>query len=556
MGIFISVSISMSVTKEEWASVYGETLRLVEAFPFAEKREVPVRGIKTICLVPTKEREERYGWNNEEIRAGWFADGDYVTLRTAEDYYLPRDLVTEDSYDPDAPDAMFGMLPAYLHYSWQDEQFQQCYQLWDGKTQGQPYHMYLLAVACLIESRLGPKACVYGDITRGQCRKAVEMANKYLDKKIDLPARCDPELLLKRIKSFPISEMEMLKAYICLYLGTKDAAFGKTAREHFSESAFDEYWKDRLGSYQVTMRGFNDVLHDYLLWNFELEKIADYVSFTDKEGYTHYEDFVKRIMETRLYLKDKDCRDILKIDQEDERPYGISALLAQYTFGGAANRKVDRYIPLENMRNALLSSIGDKCNVNQVIDDYLKEDEECQKFKNVEYNSLSEEDLNKAVSHDASAVFTQAMEARRKEFEKRHGKYDISEFEDLPYYEAGDSMHPEIAEQVGSYFAFYRSITEEKQFTRLMSSSPGERCEWLILQNKRILLRDRDWEKIFEDIFENADSYARYYPMVRVRITGDGLINLIRALAVNDDFYQLAFELEKEYATGKRETMD
>lgn len=221
MGIFIHLSVSQSVTKDEWASVYKETLRLVNALPFAERREVPVRGIKTICLVPTKEREERYGWHNEKVRTGWFADGDYEYLCSAEEYFLPRDLVTDDSYDPDAPDAMFSILPSYLDYDWDDPRFQRSYDLWGAKTQGEPYHMYLLAVACLIESRLGSKACVYGDITRGQCRKAVELANKYLDKKIDLPVRCDPERLLERIKAFPVSKAEMLKIYIRMYLGDR-----------------------------------------------------------------------------------------------------------------------------------------------------------------------------------------------------------------------------------------------------------------------------------------------------------------------------------------------
>ena len=86
MGISIHISISHSVTKEEWTAVYLETLRLVEVFPFAERRKVSVRGIDTICLIPTREREDQHRWNNEKIRTGWFADGDYESLCTAEDY--------------------------------------------------------------------------------------------------------------------------------------------------------------------------------------------------------------------------------------------------------------------------------------------------------------------------------------------------------------------------------------------------------------------------------------------------------------------------------------
>ena len=59
MGIYIYMPISRSVTHEEWRDVYQETLRLVEAFPLAERRTVSLRGIPTSCLVRTEEREFR-----------------------------------------------------------------------------------------------------------------------------------------------------------------------------------------------------------------------------------------------------------------------------------------------------------------------------------------------------------------------------------------------------------------------------------------------------------------------------------------------------------------
>lgn len=556
MGIFIYLSISESVTKDEWASVYGETLRLVEAFPLAERMEVSIRGIKTICLVPTKEREERYGWHDEKVQTGWFADGDYESFCTAEAYFLPKNLVTDEEYDPDAPDAMFRVLPSYLDYDWKDSRFSRCYELWGAKTQGEPYHMYLLAIACLIESRLGSKAFVYGDITKGQCCMAVKMANLYLENKIDIPASCNPERFLARIKTFPFSELEILKIYVSLYLGNKDADFGSAARRQFSDDAFDNYWKERFGCYQVTMRGFNDVLHDYLLWGFDLERLAGYVSFYDKEGNSHYEDFVRRIMEAKLYLKDKDCKDILKIDPEDEQPYGIDTLFAQFVFGFAANRKVDRYIPLADIREALSVSVGDKCDVNRLIDEYLKEDEAFQELNNAEFGSLSEEDIEKAALHDASAVFTQAMELRRKAIEEKQEQFDISKIKQLPFYEPGDSIRPEIEEQVGRYFAFYRSILKEERYAELMQESPKERCEWIVFQNISILLRDKDWDKIFRNIMETPESFARYYPMVRVKITGESLIYLIRAIAINDDFYKYAFDLEAKFSDTGEEHQD
>ena len=58
MGIFIHMNISKSVTKREWKNVYEETLQFVKNFPLAERRKVTCKGIDTICLVPTVEREQ------------------------------------------------------------------------------------------------------------------------------------------------------------------------------------------------------------------------------------------------------------------------------------------------------------------------------------------------------------------------------------------------------------------------------------------------------------------------------------------------------------------
>jgi hypothetical protein len=55
MGIFIHLDISKSVTKPEWEAVYEETLQLIKHLPLAERRQVDIHGVDTICLVKTEE---------------------------------------------------------------------------------------------------------------------------------------------------------------------------------------------------------------------------------------------------------------------------------------------------------------------------------------------------------------------------------------------------------------------------------------------------------------------------------------------------------------------
>lgn len=201
MGIFIFVSISKSVTEKEWEKVYKETLKLVEIFPFAERGIITYAGEDIVCAVRTKEREISFGESKER---GWCTTMDYNSLDGAEEYFIPEKLVDDRKLNLSAGDAMLEALPAYMNYDSEDERFCQTYSIPGGKTQGRAYHMYLLSVACLIEDRLGEKAFVYGDITRGQCCKAIEMANRYLEKPIEIPARCEAERLYHRIKKIAI----------------------------------------------------------------------------------------------------------------------------------------------------------------------------------------------------------------------------------------------------------------------------------------------------------------------------------------------------------------
>ena len=144
LGIMIYEIVSKSVTQAEWEKVYEETLVLVEAFPFAEKGTFTYAGKEVVCAVPTRERTMP---DKGDVRLGWCAGMDYATLKGADDYFLSRELIGDSEVDATAGDAMLGALPAYMDYDGDDKRFCRTYSLWGAKTQGEPYHMYLLAVA-------------------------------------------------------------------------------------------------------------------------------------------------------------------------------------------------------------------------------------------------------------------------------------------------------------------------------------------------------------------------------------------------------------------------
>lgn len=72
-----------------------------------------------------------------------------------------------------------------------------------------------------------------------------------------------------------------------------------------------------------------------------------------------------------------------------------------------------------------------------------------------------------------------------------------------------------------------------------------ERCLWLASENRHVPLRDVDWERIFDDIMDHPESFARYYPMVRVKITSDAVERTVRAFVTNDELWSHLVETAK-----------
>lgn len=539
MGINIHLSISDSLTQEEWETVYEETLQLVQTFPLADVRSVPIKGIPVHSLVPTREQKEIGRWNRGKIDLGWSAVGDYETMMTAEDYYLPRKLVDDRKTVPDGKDALLGIICDDMDEDWDDSPYKKFYALWRNKTQGRPYHLYLLAIACLIQARLGKKAFVYGDITRGQCRKAVEMANEHLSTPIDLPDQCDMKRFFRRVSDLPLSKKQQLTVFVKFYMGTQDAEFGTFLRNAYSGEACDAYWHDTFQECVFGTTGFEDSISNYLLWGFDLEKLCHFVS--DKNA-----DFVKRVMDAKLHIKDKDCSDALKIDREESRPYSVATLFAQLTFAGAKNRKVDRYIPIEEIRKSLRKGLAGQCDTDAVIDEYLAAEAAKPPIR-IPKKGMSEEEIKAAYSQDAADVFSQIMELKRQELDEERQKYVIDAYEDLLYYKKGDTMHPDISHSLCGLLVFFERMLQEDAYRKLMSCSAKARCEWLVEQNEHFLFRDKDWERIFTDVEEHDEAYARYYPMMRADIKSEDHRFMVTAVALNDELYKYGRELAQTH---------
>ena len=350
------------------------------------------------------------------------------------------------------------------------------------------------------------------------------MINDYLDEPIDVPDRCDPDRLADRVRQLSLSWKERLAVWKGFYLGNATKEMGDAMRKYFLEEVCEEYWRDQFAGYHVDSYGFSMRIREYLTLGFDLEKLCSLVNYEDKYGKLRYGLFIKCIMDTKIYVKDKDCSDLLDIDQDDQRPYGVERLFAQLVFGRARNKKVNRYIPLEEVRKALENGLSEICG-NTV--DISAEIDAC----------LSKEE------QEPSEMLRQVLETENEKIKDRAGHYDITCYDSLLYYEDGDTILPDIEESLKEAYKLYQILSEEDTCRELLSKPPRERCQWLVRQNHSILMRDRDWEKIFTDIEENETSFRRYYPMMRVRLSSNEIINMVRAMAINDALYEYCSDI-------------
>lgn len=139
MGIYMHLLVSSAVTPNEWQAAYQETLKLVWAFSLGELREKEVADVPVYCLTPTEERTQPAAWRKNGAWTGWTANGDRLTLRTAEEYCLPRDLENELAYDPAGGDAALAHAANVLFRD-KTPSLPTVRHLWGGKTQGELPH--------------------------------------------------------------------------------------------------------------------------------------------------------------------------------------------------------------------------------------------------------------------------------------------------------------------------------------------------------------------------------------------------------------------------------
>ena len=513
MGIYVHLNVADTTTQAEWEPAYKESLRLIARFPIMDICRKTVHGAELFYAVHAKEHLE----NGKQV---WCACGDLETMQTAEENRLWRVLPKPEQEPP--VDVLFscfwdmkldGIPDRYI--------YNRHWRYWNGKTQGQPVHMYLLAVACLLEDLLPGKVLCAGDITVGQCRRAVRMASEALGREIRMPVRCDPERLYARVRAMPLAACDVVRCFCRLYLGSEDEAFGQFLRDHFSREELHSWWVQTFQDDGFRTIGYQTDLKRYLTMGFGIPELRQYlplIRHDEADLQEVFRDVLDRILDAELHIPEKDCEDLIGINEEAEIPYGIETLMVLYGLGAARNQRVDRYIPLPELRTQLEECVGEYCDVPVRIAEWTAERE-------------------KRESGEMEEI-RQTLRTARDRQESLRTEYDAADLVDLLHFQPGWTIAPNLEKALAGPIRIYRDCADLEDF-QMVQNLPAEalfRC--LAAVSFVLTLTLEDWERIWDRLHTDKRASARYLLMGLVEINTADMQMLMRALICNDALYE------------------
>lgn len=503
MGIFINLKLSKTITQGEWKPVYEKSLLIAQKSGFFDVAARESHSERIQCIVPTQEK-------GIEKDCGWTVCGSFPTYKRAESQFTPKHLGlnARDSEPYDMLRCKFDE-ERYIH-------------LWGNKTQGEPYHMGLLAIGCMAEQMLGVQALVDGDITYRQCLKAAETASEMLGKQIAPPVCCRLQNLFDRIQKFDdLTESEKLKLLLEYYRGDTDNELGEFLRNHYSVDALTAYWQEQFKDTEINTYGFTSLMKQYFLLSPDIGRFCRLADF-EKDDAEQCELFIKKIMLSSLHIQEKDCSDVLDYTKADA-PYGIASLMASFFFHGAHNPAIDRYIPLDEIRCILNEYFGSVANVSEIIDACIASEEE----------------------ESAHTLLSRKIEEAEKDMDEQYAQYDLCEYEDLIDFSPDSKMQPELIEGIKASFQTYHSYGEKQECTELMEQSADELFHFLVSHFRGYFLGEAHWERIYDELHRDSSAFRRYYPMLWVKIT-EKISYLVRAFVTDDVFWNYRCENFKE----------
>lgn len=361
MGFSISLDIKPSqIGVKDWEKVYYESIELIKAYPFGTIELEQIHGLDRKVLVRA---EEQHSCNQGDY---WSVCGDMGTKRIAGIFELYRDL---KQYLPLGIESSFEYRDIILDYvdgNWNRSIF-------SGDTNGEDYHLYVLAIACLIESRFEGSAIVYGDFDKEQAELAVDWANSILNKPINLPVRARYKDLFERLKKVKSEEVIISSFYSAICNSKEVSVF---VRDNFSAEQVTSYYREKLSGYNSPCEiGAIRFMADLLDLEYSIESISSICCLESQGPKFDSESFIESLCSTWVFVSKESRVEMERYKSIEDKIKQIMGAFAEMILKekGIQGLNIERYIPLDEFKSSLISIFGNSDRVNSIVDEEYEE---------------------------------------------------------------------------------------------------------------------------------------------------------------------------------------
>lgn len=279
MGLFVHLTINpKGISPSEWEAAYLESLTLLRAFP------VPLMRIKQE-EVGSKSRFSYISdlvWDADTPGEHWRVVGDSVSGLHAEDFLLFRHLERQfhTMFEPlDIKGDVLWAPTDSLSYGNGNGR-----NLFGEKTQGYPYHLAILAVAILFETRFPEQCYLSGDIEPVQVGHMCRWVHKTLNTPLITPICFDGQRLYRRISALYEDPRHVISRFQTLFGGSDEDGFESLLRYAERSAVLDVFIKELAGYSSLTQYGAIQLISKFLSATQDLDQLIQIVLQIAQKG--------------------------------------------------------------------------------------------------------------------------------------------------------------------------------------------------------------------------------------------------------------------------------
>ncbi|MDC3413865.1 hypothetical protein NC797_08755 [Aquibacillus sp. 3ASR75-11] len=490
MGVYVLMDILPNkIGKEEWESVYEESLELIKAYPFMDST-VDYETYRVPWKYVHRPTEEEMEFGYKDFYLGWHVFGDYETMLSAESFGLFRnieayrkDITVKDGSD----DILAELINLEVFYDEKNHHIPVgTANVFDGKTQGFPYHIYILAIACLVESRFPKHAVVRGDVSIGQMKKAIDWANTILKKPIQLTERTNNEKFLQRIIDIVQDDRTALRSFMSLTMHKKDFTLGNLVREKFSQDVINAYYTDLFRQYDVNMMGFHNTLRGFFNLGFSIEKACEICVLNLNGCCFDAKDFAETVLSMRWSDEKGSYADgeipLTYNETHSDVPETVYSQFGKTMLIAAGlQEKMKSELSYEDVGNILHSKLGHKVEIEPML--------------------VNEQDNDDSDDDSFSQLFSRLKGEVSREINEP-SENTISDLNNLILWKKGDTIHPTLEHGISHLKDFVTKFIKNNDdlLHQFQEYTDYEKIQKLIQLNRFFYIRKETWEFYIENI--------------------------------------------------------